>query len=151
MLQVLAEEEHLDESRVAKVLGNLSNAFDEGIETYVCVYVCMCVTVCVCMCVTVCVCTCVTVCVCMCVTVCVCMCIYVCMCMCMYVCNYKWHLTLDSGSYSMARSCFKNTIFTKKYYRSTFNIKAITKNSMARSCFKYHLLLFLWIYIKRVL
>ena len=54
MLQVLAEEEHLDESRVAKVLGNLSNAFDEGIETYVYVYVCMCVTVCVCMCVTVC-------------------------------------------------------------------------------------------------
>ena len=39
MLQVLTEEEHLDESRVAKSLGNLSNAFDEGIETYVCTYV----------------------------------------------------------------------------------------------------------------
>lgn len=35
MLQVLAEEEHLDESRVAKSLSNLSSAFDEGIETYV--------------------------------------------------------------------------------------------------------------------
>ena len=58
MLQVLAEEEHLDESRVAKVLGNLSNAFDEGIETYVCV----------------------------CMYVCNCMCMYVCNCMCMYVC-----------------------------------------------------------------
>ena len=38
MLQVLAQEEHLDEARVAKLLGNLSNAFDEGIETYVCMY-----------------------------------------------------------------------------------------------------------------
>ena len=37
MLQVLSEEEHLDEARVAKSLGNLSSAFDEGIETYVCV------------------------------------------------------------------------------------------------------------------
>ena len=78
---------------------------------------------------------------------CNCMCMYVCNCMCImyvyehvcvYVCNYKWHLTLNSGSYSMA-SCFKNT-FTKKYYRSTFNIKVITKSSIARSCFKYHLL-----------
>lgn len=39
MLEVLAQEEHLDESRVAKLLSNLSSAFDEGIETYVCIYV----------------------------------------------------------------------------------------------------------------
>ena len=41
MLQVLAEEEHLDESRVAKSLGNLSNAFDEGIESYVYISICI--------------------------------------------------------------------------------------------------------------
>ena len=41
MLQVLAKEEHLDEARVAKSLGNLSGAFDDGIETYVYYYICM--------------------------------------------------------------------------------------------------------------
>ena len=41
MLQVLAKEEHLDEARVAKSLGNLSSAFDDGIEAYVYSYICM--------------------------------------------------------------------------------------------------------------
>ena len=47
MLQVLAEEEHLDELGVAKTLGNLSNDFDEGVETYVYMSICAFVFVCV--------------------------------------------------------------------------------------------------------
>jgi len=47
MLQVLAEEEHLDEPGVAKTLGNLSSDFDEGIEMYKHAHVCVCVCVCV--------------------------------------------------------------------------------------------------------
>jgi len=59
MLQVLAEEEHLDEPGVAKTLGNLSSDFDEGVETYVHVllsHVCMyAICLCGCRCVHICI------------------------------------------------------------------------------------------------